>query len=271
MTAASQESLHLLINNQHGVEQQANRSVQIGQAIIRAVGLGEETRGQAMSGEQIVLHMGEVMQTIERKSNDSTQLVGNLSKRTNEIEEMNNTIAGIAKHITVVAINASIEAARAGTAGRTFMIVANQVQELASQTSEAVKAIGDLAHNIRCDLEMVTSNMGESAQVVDTGVRVADEARGKLLGISQASLQIHTLLEQIMGHTQKQQQEADEVVRGITRLRQKTDDDVAHIEETAASTEETTAVMEEFTQHVDKLRERSHVLQQMLQRLQQRE
>lgn len=267
MTAASQESLQLLITNQQGVEQQANRSVQIGQAIIQAVRHGEETRIQAMTGEQIVLHMGEVMQTIERMSNDSTQLVGNLSKRTNEIEEMNNTIAGIAKHITVVAINASIEAARAGAAGRTFTIVANQVQELARQTAEAVKEIGELARNIRCDLERVTSNMGESAQIVDTGVRVADEARGKLLGISQASLQIHTLLEQIMGHTQRQQQEADEVARGIARLRQKTDGNVAHIEETAASTEETSAVMEEFTQHVDRLRERSDVLQQILQRL----
>lgn len=268
MTAASQVSQHLLIHNQQQVEQQASRSLQIGQAIEQAVGLGDETQRKAESGERIVLQMGEIMQTINSRSNDSIRMVGYLSNRTHEIEEMNNTIADIAKHITVVAINASIEAARAGAAGRTFAIVASQVQELAGQTSQAVKSIGELAHNIRYDLDMIMANMGESAQIVDSGVRVAEEAREKLVGISQASLQIHALLEQITGHTQQQQKEAEAIVSGIARLRQQTDGTVANMEETAASTEETSAVMEEFTQHMERLRERSYLLHQMLERLQ---
>lgn len=267
MTAASKDSLQLLIRNQQGVEQQADRSVQIGQAILQAVHLSEETREQAMAGERTVMRMGDVMQTIEGNARDSTRLVSMLAERTQEIEGLNNTVADIAKHINVVAINASIEAARAGAGGKTFAVVAEQIQGLARETTEAVKAIGDLAVNIRSDLELVTAKMEESGRIVESGVAVAGEARGRLLDISQAAVQIHSLMDQIAWHAREQQQEAKEIVQGIAVLRRQTDGNVAHIEGTAAAAEETSAIMEEYIRYVEKLRERAELLQHMLGKL----
>jgi methyl-accepting chemotaxis protein len=262
--AGSHDSKQVLLGNQAVVEAQVERSTRIGVATKQAVEYAEEVRIQATTGEQVVSRIADVMETIDGQTRDTAEKVGRLTKRTLEITAINDSIADIAKNVTVVAINASIEAARAGAAGKTFQIVAGQVQGLAQQTARAVEAIGELAQRIQEDLALINRNMQENTTVVQSGVHVSLEARDKLQGINQAVQHIHELLQRIATDADEQQTEAGKIADGISLLRQKAEQNVLHIEAAAASTQETAALMEEYVRSAERLRERAQTLSALI-------
>jgi methyl-accepting chemotaxis protein len=260
ITASSHDSKQVLLGNQAIVEAQVERSAQIGAATRQAVEYAEEVRMQATTGETVVRQIAGVMETIHGQARDTAEKVGKLTERTQEITAINASIADIAKNVTVVAINASIEAARAGAAGRTFQIVAGQVQGLAKQTAQAVESIGELAQRIQEDLALINQNMQDNAAVVQNGVHVSREAQEKLQGINQAVHHIHGLLRLIASDAEQQQTAANQIAGGIAQLRQKAEQNVLHIEAAAASTQETAAIMDEYVHSAERLRERAQTM-----------
>jgi methyl-accepting chemotaxis protein len=264
--ASSHDSKQVLLTNQKVVEEQVERSAQIGEATRQAADYAEQVGAQASAGEAVVARIADVMQMIHEQSRDTGGKVEKLTERAGEIRAINDKIADIAKNVTVVAINASIEAARAGVAGRTFQIVAAQVQGLAKQTSEAVEAIGELAVRIQQDLAHINENMAHNTAVVQNGVEVSGEAREKLQEINRAVQHIHDLLRRIATDAGEQRTEAGKIAEGIGLLREKTEQNVQHIEAAAASTEETAAIMDEYLQSAERLRERAQTLQKLIAR-----
>jgi methyl-accepting chemotaxis protein len=262
--ASSHDSKEVLLANQKVVEEQVERSAQIGESTRQAVDYAKQVGAQASAGETVVTRIADVMQTIHEQSRDTGEKVEKLTERTREIRAINDTIADIAKNVTVVAINASIEAARAGAAGRTFQIVAAQVQGLAKQTSEAVEAIAELAERIQQDLALINENMAQNTAVVQNGVEVSGDAREKLQEINRAVQHIHELLRSIAADAGEQQAEAGKIAEGIGRLREKTEQNVQHIEAAAASTQETAAIMDEYLHSAERLRERAQTLQTLI-------
>lgn len=262
--AGSHDSKQVLLGNQAVVHEQVERSARIGAATKQAVAHAEDVRSRATSGEAVVGRIADVMETIDGQTRDTAEKVERLTQRTEEITAINQSIADIAKSVTVVAINASIEAARAGAAGKTFQIVAGQVQSLAKQTAGAVDVIAELAQRIQDDLALINRNMQENTAVARSGVEISLEARDKLQGIKESVQHIHSLLSRVAAEADEQQAAAGKIADGISLLSQKADENVQHIEAAAAGTQETAAVMEEYIRAAERLRERAQTLSSLI-------
>ncbi|HZG18188.1 MAG TPA: methyl-accepting chemotaxis protein [Candidatus Bathyarchaeia archaeon] len=264
MTLASKASQQVLLSSQAQVEEQVAKAQQIGQATEEAVQHVQQVHSQSGAGEEAVEEMVIVIQALDQHSHETAKKMDVLTERTEEINTFSNAIANIAKNVTVVAINASIEAARAGAAGRTFQVVAAQVQALAKETTEAAEAIGHLAERIKADLSEVMHTIEENGSIVQKGVETTTDAQQKLRLISTAVEEIHLLLQGVANDAKWQQSSANQLASGITMLREKIEANMSHMEAAAASTEETAAIMDENVRIVERLQERSEALQALI-------
>ncbi|MGD8190844.1 methyl-accepting chemotaxis protein [Brevibacillus ginsengisoli] len=264
---SSQASKQILVTNQQFVTEQVDKSQAITNATKQAVTHAEAVEKESIESEEVVSQMATIIQTIDQTSQQATDKAMVLAERTQEIFTISEAITDIAKNVTVVAINASIEASRAGEAGRTFQVVAEQVHQLALKASEAAKAIGELSTHVQDDLSEIKMSMGESREAVRNGVEISQQATEKLRQIESSVEEINLNLQNIAQKTELQQLDANKIETGMRELRFKTDENLTHIETAAASTQETAAIMDEFTAIVARLQERSQTLQRLVQEI----
>ncbi len=156
------------------------------------------------------------IQSIRESVAETTRKVKRLAESSQEINKIVNSIGQIAQRTNLLALNASIEAAKAGEAGRGFAIVADEVRQLADRTSRASKEIEQIVLQIQSETGLVMTAMEEGTQEVIRGTRVAEQAKRALEEIIQVSQQIDTLVQSITADTVRQ----TEVSRNVTQVMQ---------------------------------------------------
>ncbi|WP_346355560.1 methyl-accepting chemotaxis protein [Azotosporobacter soli] len=127
---------------------------------------------KAVDGSDAISKAVGQMAKIEQTVNSSAQIVAKLGDRSKEIGQIVDTISGIAGQTNLLALNAAIEAARAGEQGRGFAVVADEVRKLAEQSQEAAKQIAALIAEIRTDTDMAVSAMSDGTKEVEMGAAV---------------------------------------------------------------------------------------------------
>jgi methyl-accepting chemotaxis protein/hemerythrin len=130
---------------------------------------------QTNSGSKLVLNSARLMENIAQRVNVSSQTVEGLGKRSDQIGAIVNTIQDIADQTNLLALNAAIEAARAGEQGRGFAVVADEVRALAERTTKATKEIADMIKTIQIETHNAVSSMSEGVEEVKRGT--AETAR----------------------------------------------------------------------------------------------
>ena len=118
----------------------------------------------------------------------------------------------------MLALNAAIQAASAGEAGRGFSVVAEEVQRLADRSAEAAKQIGALVRTIQTDTQDAVAAMEKSTQGVVEGTKLSDSAGNALSDIGRVSRQLAELIERIASTTNDQAQSAGGVAQSIERI-----------------------------------------------------
>lgn len=126
------------------------------------------------------------MQAISQKMKVLEESVQRLGERSEQIVQANAIIAGIARQTNMLALNASIEAARAGAAGKGFAVVADEVRKLALQTGEAAEEVTQLVSSIQEETSVVMNSTQAGSQEVETGLEVVGVAQATFLRISDA-------------------------------------------------------------------------------------
>ena len=142
---------------------------------------------------------------------DTAKKVKRLGESSQKISNVVNLISGFAAQTNMLALNASIEASRAGEGGKGFAVVAEEVRELARQSAEATTEIEKLVASIQTETNAVVTAMEAGTEQVVTGTQLVDETRQSLNQITAVSQQISTLVESIAAATVEQSQ-ASEVV-----------------------------------------------------------
>ncbi len=158
----------------------------IGNAGNAVAGLREgaqEIGSVARTGEETVARAIEGMQRIQQTREQSVARVRDLGALSDHIAEIVSVIDGIADQTNLLALNAAIEAARAGEHGRGFAVVADEVRKLAERSSGATKEIGDVVTSIRGRVAQTVSAFEAEGSQVEAGVALAQEAGGALTGI----------------------------------------------------------------------------------------
>ena len=172
---------------------------------------GKDARDKASQGAQVVARSLEAMRQTQRKTLALRESMTQLDTQAQSIGKIMNTIEDIADQTNLLALNAAIEAARAGEAGRGFAVVADEVRKLAEKTMTATKEVGDsirsiqqvAAHNVHSveeaatELDQASQLAGESGAALDGIVASADSSAGQIQSIATAAEEQSSTSEEI--------------------------------------------------------------------------
>jgi methyl-accepting chemotaxis protein len=162
---------------------------------------GRETVDQSVSG------MTKIADTVTQ----SAQSIEELGRSSDEIGNIISVIDDIADQTNLLALNAAIEAARAGEQGRGFAVVADEVRKLAERTSKATKEIAGMIKKIQADIVRSVESMDVGKKEVETGVQLVEEAKNAMTSIVNASDRSMDMVQQIATATEEQSAASEQV------------------------------------------------------------
>jgi len=200
----------------------------------------------AREGSTTVSDTIQGMETIRQKVGFSAQKVQEMGNRSDQIGAIVETIDDIASQTNLLALNAAIEAARAGEHGKGFAVVADEVRKLAERSSSATKEIGSLINGIQETVAEAVNAMNDSAIEVKTGTERASRAGTALENILKAAEAVNEQAQLAASAVAQMGSLSNELVAAA-------DDVSAIVEENTAATEEMAAGSSEITQAIDNI------------------
>ncbi len=213
-------------------------------SVENATGLTQETLHLASDGSTEITKSVEQMEVIEGKISNLEQLVNNLGERSANISQVANLITAIADQTNLLALNAAIEAARAGEHGKGFAVVADEVRKLAEQSASSAKDIGNSIKIIEADISEVMTSMTEGIREVAIGREIVDAVGTKFSRIQKSVTDVAARTETIYKST-KQMTDSDALSVAIRNTKELAELNAASTQEVSASTEEQLAIVEE--------------------------
>jgi methyl-accepting chemotaxis protein len=204
------------------------------QASHAATGADDEAR----AGDQVV---GEAISQIERLAEEmhrSTEAMNLLQQESQKIGSVMDVIKSVADQTNLLALNAAIEAARAGEAGRGFAVVADEVRGLAQRTQKSTEEIEELIASLQHGTQQVATAMQGSRTLTDSSVELARKAGASLESITGTVSSIQSMNQQIAAAAEEQSAVAEEISRSILNVRDVSEQTAAANNETAASSVE---------------------------------
>jgi len=193
---------------------------------------------QAREGDRVV---GEAIAQIERLANEvgnSSEAMNQLKTESDKIGSVLDVIKSVAQQTNLLALNAAIEAARAGEAGRGFAVVADEVRSLAQRTQQSTEEIEELIANLQSGTQRVSSVMDSSRELTDSSVELTRRAGSSLDTITRTVSSIQSMNQQIATAAEQQSAVAEEINRSVMNVRDISDQTSAASEETASSSVE---------------------------------
>ncbi|BAQ72103.1 methyl-accepting chemotaxis protein [Pseudomonas sp. Os17] len=193
---------------------------------------------QAREGDRVV---NEAIAQIERLASEvgnSTEAMGHLKQESDKIGSVLDVIKSVAQQTNLLALNAAIEAARAGEAGRGFAVVADEVRSLAQRTQQSTEEIAELIVGLQSGTQQVASTLDTSRSLSDSSVELTRRAGGSLENITRTVSAIQAMNQQIAAAAEQQSAVAEEINRSVLNVRDVSEQTSSASEETAASSAE---------------------------------
>ena len=193
---------------------------------------------QAREGDKVVT---EAITQIERLAHEvvnSSEAMNQLKAESDKIGSVLDVIKSVAQQTNLLALNAAIEAARAGEAGRGFAVVADEVRSLAQRTQQSTEEIEELIAGLQNGTQRVASVMDNSRSLTDSSVELTRRAGGSLETITRTVSSIQAMNQQIATAAEQQSAVAEEINRSVMNVRDISDQTSAASEETASSSVE---------------------------------
>ena len=195
------EAVQLITKSIKEVDSSAARSAEVARRTLAVTEQGAQAVRNTISG----------MDGIREQIQDTSKRIKRLGESSQEIGEIVDLISDITEQTNVLALNAAIQAASAGEAGRGISVVAEEVQRLAERSGEATKQIGALVKTIQGDTHDAVAAMEKSTLGVVEGAKLSDVAGQSLREIEQVSNELAELINSISTSTQVQTDMANEV------------------------------------------------------------
>jgi methyl-accepting chemotaxis protein len=172
----------------------------------------------ARTGGEAVSRTVDGMKAISENMENTARVITGLGKRSQEIGRILEVIEEIADQTNLLALNAAIEAARAGEAGRGFAVVADEVRKLAERSVEAAKEIGEVVRQVQQETTDAVDVARSGASEAKQGIQLADKAGVALRNIIESVSRSSELMGQIAAATAKQSQASSEVLETVARM-----------------------------------------------------
>lgn len=217
------------------VEQMTVSIGQVAEHAQEAAAIAGRSSDLAAEGEAIVRAASSEMNSIADSVQHGSRLVETLNMRSGQISSIVKVIKDIADQTNLLALNAAIEAARAGEQGRGFAVVADEVRKLAERTGTATSEISGMIDAIQQETSTVVETMQAGGDKVVHGVKLADDAAAALEKIKAQAMETVESVNAIAAATREQQAASTDIARNVERIAQMTEDNGRSASETAES------------------------------------
>lgn len=194
-----------------------------------------ETAEKAQKGAEAMQETKTGMEQIIEATNKTKQVITALSHRAEEIGNVISVINDIADQTNLLALNAAIEAARAGEQGRGFAVVADEVRKLAERTTHATKEISSTIEAIQNDTQNASNSMQEAIVIIDTGKEATDRTETVLADIILSINSALDMISQIATASEQQSSGAEQITKNVDAISSVTQQSAAAAEEMASA------------------------------------
>lgn len=248
LLATSAEQLREIRETGQSILDMADRITQVSAQAQESAAVARQSRQAAEDGQRAVQNTINGMNAIRDQIQETSKRIKRLGESSQEIGEITELISDITEQTNVLALNAAIQAASAGEAGRGFSVVAEEVQRLAERSADATRQIAALVKTIQTDTLDAVAAMERSTQGVVEGARLSDSAGAALAEIDAVSRKLADLIEQIAQTSQNEAALAGEVAGNIQHI-------FAVTEQTGNSTRTTAEQVQELAKMAEELRQ----------------
>ncbi len=237
------ESMTVAINKMNSLEEATRYLNEDAQTVKKAT---DQMSIAAQQGVESVQLSSNVMLHIEETMATTSQTVESLGTKSYEITSIIKTITSIAEQTNLLALNAAIEAARAGEHGKGFAVVADEVRKLAEQSQNAAKEVTNIVTSIQHEVVSIVKQNHEGVESVIKGVEVANETTSSLEQIMKQTEETITIIEKMVKQIEQTLNFSQEVAASFIEVTQIAENTAANTETSAAAAQEGSAAMEEI-------------------------
>jgi twitching motility protein PilJ len=248
LLAASSEQLREIRDTGESVLQMAGRINDVSGQAQETAAVARQSLDAAETGLRAVQNTIGGMNSIRDQIQETSKRIKRLGESSQEIGEITELISDITEQTNVLALNAAIQAASAGEAGRGFSVVAEEVQRLAERSGDATRQIAALVKTIQTDTQDAVGAMERSTQGVVEGTRLTDAAGTALGEIDRVSRLLAELIAQISNQALSEAQSANVVAANIQHI-------FAVTEQTGEGTRSTAQMVRELSRTAEELRQ----------------
>ena len=248
LLAASSEQLREIRDTGESVLQMAGRINDVSGQAQETAAVARQSLDAAESGLRAVQNTIGGMNSIRDQIQETSKRIKRLGESSQEIGEITELISDITEQTNVLALNAAIQAASAGEAGRGFSVVAEEVQRLAERSGDATRQIAALVKTIQTDTQDAVGAMERSTQGVVEGARLSDAAGTALGEIDRVSRQLAELIGSISNQALSEAQSANVVAANIQHI-------FAVTEQTGEGTRSTAQMVRELSRTAEELKQ----------------
>ncbi len=246
LLAASTEQLREIRDTGESVLQMAGRINSVSAAADQTAEVARQSRVAAESGLQAVQNTIGGMNSMRDQIQETSKRIKRLGESSQEIGEITELISDITEQTNVLALNAAIQAASAGEAGRGFSVVAGEVQRLAERSGDATRQIAALVKTIQTDTQDAVAAMERSTQGVVESTRLSDAAGAALVDIDRVSRRLSELIGRISDEARREAESANVVATNIQHI-------FAVTEQTGEGTRSTAQMVRELSRNAEEL------------------
>ncbi|MDR2881993.1 MAG: methyl-accepting chemotaxis protein [Azoarcus sp.] len=215
---ATERQSHQIEDAGATVQNMAQQMITSSERALHTAQVARRSLESARKGADSVENTIRGMNAIREKIQETSKRIKRLGESSQEIGEIVELISDITEQTNVLALNAAIQAASAGDAGRGFTVVAEEVQRLAERSAEATKQIAAIVKTIQTDTQDAVGAMENATRDVVEGARLSDAAGQALAEMGQVSMDAAHLIEQISTDTQEQAAEAIRVAESMKEI-----------------------------------------------------
>ena len=246
VSSASQQLNAVMNDTKSNAQQELSQVEQISTAIAELSSTSQEVSQQAVSAEEEARNAREsvnkgkltleknidLIDSINVSVNGSADIVNELRSFVLEIGSVTDVINSISEQTNLLALNAAIEAARAGEHGRGFAVVADEVRSLASKTQESTVSIQEIIEKLQTQSEKAQNDMGQNVELIAESVLLADSVKGSFEDIVRAADSISEINTLVATAAQEQFSVTEDISRNTTQAFDLVQQNVSGIEET---------------------------------------
>ena len=205
------------------VNQMAASIQEVASNALNAADAAGRADSETSSGQRLVADTSQSIGDLEAEIRQAANVIQELEEQSNNISEVLDVIRGIADQTNLLALNAAIEAARAGEQGRGFAVVADEVRSLAGRTQQSTADIQNMISALQERASSSVKVMEQSSQQAHSSVSHAQQASTALTGIGRQVNEITEMNTQIAAAVEQQSAVSEDINRGITNIRDTTD------------------------------------------------